>query len=83
MRIDATAVETDRPDAAQITALRTALNELALPVPPADATPLEHSANGQFARCATALSAMLLAAQAAHAESTPPFPVQSGGPGSS
>ena len=54
-----------------------ALDALALNSPP-DATPLEHGAYGQFARCATELSAMLLAAQAAQAESTPPFPVAAG-----
>ncbi|SDR66943.1 FUSC family protein [Opitutus sp. GAS368] len=66
--------ETGRTDVALLTALRTALDALALSSPPA-ASPLEHSAYGQFARCATELSAMLLAAQAAQAESTPPFPV--------
>jgi uncharacterized membrane protein YccC len=76
----ATAVESGRPDAARLATLREALNEIALPPPPAEATPLEHSAAAQFARCATELSAMLLAAQAAHAESTPPFPVPAAPP---
>jgi uncharacterized membrane protein YccC len=69
------AIETDRQSSGQMAALRAALDSLALPTPPVTAPPLEHSAYSQFARCATELSAMLLAAQAAHAESTPPFPV--------
>ena len=73
----ASIAETGRTDGARLTALRAALDTLALSSPPG-ATPLEHSAYGQFARCATELSAMLLAAQAAQAESTPPFPVVAG-----
>ena len=68
--------ETGQTDVARLTALRTALDTLAL-TPSAGATPLAHSAYGQFARGATELSAMVLAAQAAQAESTPPFPVES------
>ncbi len=72
----AAALETQQQTAGRMAALRGALDELVLPTPPPGATPLEHSAYSQFARCATELSAMLLAAQAAHAESTPPFPVE-------
>jgi len=68
--------ETSPPDSGRLRSLRTALDELSLPTPPAGASPLEHSAYAQFTRCATELSAMLLAAQAAHAESTPPFPTR-------
>ncbi len=71
----ATAVESEQQDAARLDALRTALNEVTLSTPAVEASPLEHSASRQFVRCATELSAMLLAAQAAHAESAPPFPV--------
>lgn len=71
----ATAVETQEQTSRHMKELRTTLDNLVLPTPPAGAPPLEHSAYSQFARCATELSAMLLAAQAVHAESTPPFPV--------
>jgi uncharacterized membrane protein YccC len=71
----AQAIESDRQGAGQMAALRATLDGLSLPAAPHSASPLEHSAYSQFARCATELSAMLLAAQAAHAESTPPFPV--------
>jgi hypothetical protein len=71
----ATAIETDRQGSGQMAGLRAALDSLTLPTPPVTAPPLEHSAYSQFARCATELSAMLLAAQAAHAESAAPFPV--------
>ncbi|HKB56357.1 MAG TPA: FUSC family protein [Lacunisphaera sp.] len=67
--------ETEQADADRIRALRHALDQLALPAPnAAGATPLEHSVYSQFARCATELSAMLLAAQSTIAASTPPFP---------
>ena len=55
-----------QPDAGRLAALRQDLDQLPLPEP-AGATPLEHSAGRQFARCATELSAMLFAAQAAGA----------------
>jgi uncharacterized membrane protein YccC len=73
----ASAIETDRQGSGQMAALRSALDSLVLPTPAITAAPLEHSAYSQFARCATELSAMLLAAQAAHAESAAPFPVNS------
>lgn len=66
--------ESGRTDAARLAALRTALDNLSLRSPPG-ATPLEHSVYSQFARGATELSAMVLAAQAAQTETTPPFPV--------
>ena len=59
----AVAAETGRPDPARLAALRATLDTLALS-PPAGATPLEHGAYGQFARGATELGAMLLAATA-------------------
>lgn len=58
------AAETGRTGHAQLAALRGALDALSLQAP-GDAGPLEHSAHGQFARGATELSAMLLAAEAA------------------
>ncbi len=74
----ATTVETEQPDAERFSWLRIKLNELTLPATTTDTTPvarLEHSAYTQFGRCATELSAMLLAAQPAIEGSTPPFPV--------
>lgn len=65
--------ESSRTDDARLAALREALASLTLHSP-LGATPLEHSVYSQFARGATELSAMLLAAQAAHARSTPPLP---------
>jgi uncharacterized membrane protein YccC len=66
--------EAGRPDPARLAALRSALDTLALGSRPGGG-PLEHSAYSQFARCATELSAMLLAAQAMPVESSPPFPL--------
>jgi uncharacterized membrane protein YccC len=71
----ATIAESGRTDPVRLAALRAALDSLALHSPPG-ATPLEHSVYSQFARGATELSAMVLAAQAAQAETTPPFPVE-------
>ena len=56
----ARATETGQTDAGRLAALRQSLDLLALRAP-AGATPLEHSACSQFARCATELSAMVLA----------------------
>ena len=67
--------ESGRTDAARLAELRTALDGLSLNSPPG-ASPLEHSVFSQFARGATELSAMVLAAQAVQAETTPPFPVE-------
>lgn len=72
------AVETEQPDAERFSWLRVQLNELTLPATGTGTSPadrLEHSASTQFARGATELSAMLLAAQPAIEGSTPPFPV--------
>lgn len=66
-------VEAPAPDPARLRTLRAALDELSLPTPPAGASPLEHGAYAQFARGATELSAMLLAAQSAQPESGTPF----------
>lgn len=66
--------ETGQTDAARLAALRSTLDSLALHSPPG-ATPLEHSVYSQFARGATELSAMVLAAQAALTENTPAFEV--------
>ena len=60
----ATAAETGAPDAVRFGRQRAAFDSLTLRAP-AGATALEQSAYGQFARCATELSAMLLAASAA------------------
>jgi len=73
LEILAAGAESGGTDPARRAALRSALATLALGSRP-DASPLEHSAYSQFARGATELSAMLLAAPAAQAESTPPFP---------
>jgi hypothetical protein len=70
----AVTVESPAPDPSRLRTLRAALDELSLPTPPAGASPLEHSAYAQFARSATELSAMLLAAQSAQPESAAPFP---------
>lgn len=71
----AVCAETGQAGATRLRALRQALDQLALPaVNPALTTLLEQSAHDQFARCATELSAMLLAAQSGIAASTPPFP---------
>jgi uncharacterized membrane protein YccC len=58
----AAAAEAGAAEPARLQELRTALDALAL-CAPAGATPLEHGAFGQFARCATELGAMLLAAE--------------------
>ena len=58
------------PDAARLQKLRAGLDELSLPTPPAGASPLEHGASAQFARSATELGAMLLAAEAASPAAT-------------
>ncbi|MBL9218966.1 MAG: FUSC family protein [Opitutaceae bacterium] len=60
--------------AAALARLRTALDEIAFPLPPPGASALEHSASTQFARCATELSAMLLEARGTQAVTAPPFP---------
>jgi uncharacterized membrane protein YccC len=72
----AVTAESATPDPGRLRALRAALDELSLPTPPAGALPLEHSAYAQFARGATELSAMLLAARAAPPESAAPFQVK-------
>ncbi|MEJ1971686.1 MAG: FUSC family protein [Lacunisphaera sp.] len=64
----ARAAETESPDAAGFAQLRARLDALSLPVIPATAGPeakIRHGAYAQFARCATELGAMLLAAQPA------------------
>jgi uncharacterized membrane protein YccC len=60
------AVESGRPDRRRIDEAHAILDQLPLSEPTiAPATPLEHSAYSQFARCATELSAMLLAVRPA------------------
>ena len=63
-------------DEALVLLAQGSLDELSLPTPPAGASPLEHSAYAQFARGATELSAMLLAAQPAGMENPTPLPVK-------
>ncbi|MDI1334990.1 MAG: FUSC family protein [Lacunisphaera sp.] len=59
----AVSAETGQTDHARLAALRETLDQLSLRTA-VEATPLEHSAYAQFARGATELSAMLLAAEA-------------------
>ena len=57
-------VEAAGPDPAALKAARSSLNELTFLAPPAhNVSELEQSARSQFARCATELSALLLAAK--------------------
>lgn len=65
----AVTVESGQTDRARLAALREDLDQLALRAP-AGASPLELSAYGQFARGATELGAMLLAAEAGAAPGT-------------
>ena len=69
----AATVESPSPDPARLRTLRATLDDLSLPTPPAGASPLAHGAYAQFARSATELSAMLLAAEAAPPESAAPL----------
>lgn len=67
LEVLAVTVETGRADHARLAALRETLDRLSLHAP-AGAGALEHSAFAQFARGATELSAMLLAAEAPGAD---------------
>lgn len=63
------AIETEQPDADRFARLRKQLDLVALPVPATGpAAALSHSVSTQFGRCATELSAMLLAAAPPAAE---------------
>jgi uncharacterized membrane protein YccC len=64
--------ESGRIDAVRAKELRETLNQLSLAAP-ANATASENSAYRQFGRCATELSAMLLATQTAEIASAPAF----------
>ena len=75
----AAAVVAHQVDAAAFASLRATLDRMVLSAP-AEAPPLALSAYTQFARSGTELSAMLLAAEAAQAESNPPFPVSARSP---
>lgn len=59
----ALAVESPSSAAPDLARWRAALDGIAFPPPPPNASSLEHSASRQFARCATELSAMLLEVQ--------------------